>query len=217
MIDSMGCDLNPIVGIFSIPRTGLGIGNTSGMSTKAVLAHNLKALMKRPSFNTLPKITKASDGRLSNGKLDRVRRAAAATDIDTLEQLAEVFGLQPWQLLQEDLGASGPDLTPQVAPSAGELGDAMRIVAAAIAKLDEAERGALAQMFSLLVAQPAKAGTTAQSIALLLSGATISKVPAETQPPKALILEAELDIGDDEHGPGDSVQEQHKRRRTRGR
>jgi len=188
------------------------------MSTKAVLANNLKALMKRPSLNTLPKITKASDGRLSNGKLDRVRRAAAATDVDTLEQLAEVFGLQPWQLLQDDLGASVPDLAPQVVPSAGELGDAMRLVAAAVVKVnDDDTRTALARMFSLLVQQPAKAGTTAQSIALLLSGAASGDVPAETRTPTAPIQEAELDFEDKKHGPGDSVQEQHKRRSSRGR
>lgn len=188
------------------------------MSTKAVLAKNLITLMgQRPSLNTLPKITKATDGRLSNGKLDRVRRAAVATDIDTVEQLAEVFGVSAWQLLQEDLGASGASLTVEASPTAGALGDAMRLVAAAVVKVDEDERAALARMFSLLVTQPAKVGTTAQSIALLLSGAAASNVPAETQPSKAPILEAELDIEEDKHGAGDRVQEQHKRRKTRGR
>jgi hypothetical protein len=203
MIDSMGHDLNPVDGILSIPCTGLGIGNTPGMSTRAVLAENLKALMKRPSLNTLPKITEASHGRLSNGKLDRVRRAAAATDIDTIEMLAEVFGLEPWQLLQDDIGASAPHLSHQVAPSAGELGDAMRLVAAAIVKVDEEERDAIARMFSLLITQPAKAGTTAQSIALLLSGAASGGVQAETKKPKGATVAAEIKMEEGKDGTGD--------------
>ncbi|OUM00549.1 hypothetical protein [Variovorax sp. JS1663] len=188
------------------------------MSTKTVLAQNLKALMaQRPTLDTLPKITKASGSRLSNGKLDRVRRAAVATDIDTVEQLADVFDVSPWQLLQENLGASAA-LVPAKSPTAGALGDAMRAIAAAVVKIDDDERELLARMFSLLVSKPATAGNTAQSIALLLAGATMSELPTETQAPKsAPIVEGEVDeTGDEEqNGPGDRVQEQ-KRRKTRG-
>jgi hypothetical protein len=74
------------------------------MQLRAVLADNLKALMAvRPGLDTLKKIVAASDGRLSNGKLDRVRRAASDTDIGTLDELAQVFGVEPWHLLVENL------------------------------------------------------------------------------------------------------------------
>lgn len=74
------------------------------MGIKDVLAANLKALMREhPRLERLPDITAASNGRLSNGKLDRIRRAAAATDVDTLEELAGVFGLEAWQLLSPSL------------------------------------------------------------------------------------------------------------------
>jgi hypothetical protein len=83
------------------------------MSTRHVVSANLKALMEsRPKLDTLKKITAESDGKLSNGKLDRIRRATHATDIDTLGELAEVFGLQPWQLLVPDLN---PKALPQIA------------------------------------------------------------------------------------------------------
>jgi hypothetical protein len=216
MIDSMGRDLNPVDGIIAIPCTGLGIRNTPGMSTKTVLAKNLKALMtQRPSLDTLPKITKATNGRLSNGKLDRVRRAAVATDIDTVEQLAEVFGVSAWQLLQEDMEVAA-GLSPEAMPNAGAIGDAMRLLAAAIIKVEnDDERAAIARMFSLLMTQPAKAGTTAQSIALLLTGAAAGQVPPETPPSKAPILEADLDIGDEKHGAGNTAKER-KRKVGRG-
>lgn len=74
------------------------------MGIKEVLAGNLKALMSaKPGLSTLPKITAATDRRLSNGKLDRVRRAVSATDIETVEELAAVFGLEPWHLLSPSL------------------------------------------------------------------------------------------------------------------
>lgn len=63
-----------------------------------ILAANLRALMAtHPELNTLPKITEACG--VSNGTLDRIRRAAVATRVDELEPLAKAFGVQPWQLL----------------------------------------------------------------------------------------------------------------------
>lgn len=56
-------------------------------------------MASEPRLDTLPKITAASNGRLSNGKLDRIRRAAGGTGIDTLEELANVFSVDSWKLL----------------------------------------------------------------------------------------------------------------------
>ena len=68
------------------------------MTPRHILAANLRALMaSRQDLNTLPKITAASG--VSNGTLDRIRRAACATRVDELEPLAQAFGVQPWQLL----------------------------------------------------------------------------------------------------------------------
>jgi hypothetical protein len=76
--------------------------------TRDVLAENLKALMsaqRNSHLNTLKKITAATDGALSNGKLDRIRRGAAATDLDSLDLLAKLFKVEPWQLLVAGLNA----------------------------------------------------------------------------------------------------------------
>jgi transcriptional regulator with XRE-family HTH domain len=63
------------------------------------LASNLRALMaSRPDLDTLPKIT-ARCG-VSNGTLDRIRRAAVSTRVDQLERLAQAFGVEAWELLR---------------------------------------------------------------------------------------------------------------------
>lgn len=91
-----------------------GIGRLRPMRTpRQVLSENLKALMAhREDRGTLKKITAASRGKLTNGTLGRVRAATHATTVDTLGDLAEVFALEPWQLLVPDLK---PEALPQIA------------------------------------------------------------------------------------------------------
>ena len=68
------------------------------MTPRHILAVNLRRLMAaHPDLNTLPKIT-ARCG-VSNGTLDRIRRAVVATRVDELQPLARAFGLHAWQLL----------------------------------------------------------------------------------------------------------------------
>jgi hypothetical protein len=79
-----------------------------------ILAANLKALMAaHPDLNTLPKITQK--GGPPNGVLDRMRRADAACRIDSVAQVARVFGLQTWQMLVPNLD---PAQLPQLEMSA---------------------------------------------------------------------------------------------------
>lgn len=114
MIDSMP-RLYPSRGIVSIPHAGLGNRQNFGMRPRQILSENLKALMKaRPDLDLLPKIVAASDKRLSNGTLDRIRRGASATDIDTLEELATTFGIEPWQLLIEGLNPQALHVLQQI-------------------------------------------------------------------------------------------------------
>lgn len=83
------------------------------MRARDILAANLKALLAASEINTLKKITAKSHGVLSNGKLDRIRRAERATDIDSVGELAKVYKLEPWQLLV-------PNLNPEHLPVIGE-------------------------------------------------------------------------------------------------
>lgn len=85
-----------------------------------IVAANLKALMAAHSeLNTLPKITKA--GGPPNGVLDRIRRADSACRIDSLAQLARVFGLQTWQLLVPGMDPHHPPQLEMGAAQAAEM------------------------------------------------------------------------------------------------
>jgi hypothetical protein len=69
------------------------------MRPRDILAANLRAMMLScPELGTLPKITARSG--VSNGTLDRIRRAAVSTRIDELENLAGAFGIEAWELLR---------------------------------------------------------------------------------------------------------------------
>ena len=69
------------------------------MRPRDFLAANLRALMAaRPDLNTLPRITARSG--VSNGTLDRIRRAVVSTRVDELEKLGRAFGVEAWELLR---------------------------------------------------------------------------------------------------------------------
>ena len=69
------------------------------MRPRDTLSNNLRALMAaRPDLDTLPKITARSG--VSNGTLDRIRRAVASTRVDELEKLGRAFGVEAWELLR---------------------------------------------------------------------------------------------------------------------
>jgi len=69
------------------------------MRPREILANNLRALMgAHPELGTLPKVTARSG--VSNGTLDRIRRAAVATRVDELEPLGRAFGVEAWELLR---------------------------------------------------------------------------------------------------------------------
>jgi hypothetical protein len=76
------------------------------MRPREILSENLLALKdsgRYPSLDTIKKIAQASGGKLSNGKVGRIAAGSHTTDIEALADLAEVFGLQPWQLLVQGL------------------------------------------------------------------------------------------------------------------
>jgi transcriptional regulator with XRE-family HTH domain len=69
------------------------------MRPRDILSANLRALMAvRPDLDTLPKITARSG--VTNGTLDRIRRAVVSTRVDELEKLGKAFGVEAWQLLR---------------------------------------------------------------------------------------------------------------------
>ncbi|HMO44730.1 MAG TPA: hypothetical protein PKB14_01720 [Rubrivivax sp.] len=69
------------------------------MRPRDILAANLRALMAaHPDLDTLPKITARSG--VTNGTLDRIRRAVVSTRVDELEKLGSAFGIEAWELLR---------------------------------------------------------------------------------------------------------------------
>jgi transcriptional regulator with XRE-family HTH domain len=81
-----------------IPNMGRTLWHALGMPPRQVLAENLKLLMaQHADLGTLAKLTIRSG--ISNGTLDRIRRAEVATTVDVLERLGAVFGIEPWELL----------------------------------------------------------------------------------------------------------------------
>jgi hypothetical protein len=82
-------------------------------SPREVLSQNVRALMSaNPDLGTIKKVADASGSALSNGKVGRICAASHTTDIDTLQHLADLFGLEPWQLLVESLN---PQALPRLA------------------------------------------------------------------------------------------------------
>lgn len=78
------------------------------MRARDILSKNLRALIDHaretnPKLGAIRKVAEASGGKLTNGTVGRIAAGSHTTDIDALADLAEVFGLQPWQLLVEDL------------------------------------------------------------------------------------------------------------------
>ena len=69
------------------------------MRPRDILAANLRAFMAtRPDLDTLPKVTARSG--VTNGTLDRIRRAAVSTRVDELARLADAFGVEAWEMLR---------------------------------------------------------------------------------------------------------------------
>ncbi len=109
------------------------------MRPRDILAANLRALMAtRSDLNTLPKITARSG--VSNGTLDRIRRAVVATRVDELEPLGKVFGLPAWEMLrplgQSPLSPLALQLAARLDRQAGDQAAHTAAYAAATAAID---------------------------------------------------------------------------------
>lgn len=67
---------------------------------RQVLADNLRRLMAADiNLSSQSKVLRRANG-LSNGTLDRIRRATVSCGVDELQKLAEVFNVEPWELLK---------------------------------------------------------------------------------------------------------------------
>lgn len=83
-------------------------------TARAILGANVRRLIDdaqetRPQIASILKVAQQSmklthgSSSLSKSRVGRIVKGSHATDIDALNDLAEVFGVQPWQLLVENL------------------------------------------------------------------------------------------------------------------
>lgn len=114
------------------------------MRARDVLSKNVRALIDnaretRPALGSILKVAEEShrithgSTTLSKSRVGRIVKGSHPTDIDALADLAEVFGLEPWQLLVENLN---PKALPRLADSA-LLSQIKQIVDSATAQSEE--------------------------------------------------------------------------------
>lgn len=129
MIDSMPASVVPWLGRHkseSIPCVGVGYRQTYGMRARDILSQNLRKLIEdaktsKPQLGAIKKVAERSSElthgttTLSKSRVGRIAKGSHPTDIDALNDLAQVFGLQPWQLLVENLN---PKALPHLADAA---------------------------------------------------------------------------------------------------
>jgi transcriptional regulator with XRE-family HTH domain len=83
------------------------------MRSRKTLAANVNALMAtKPGLSSPRQVVKA--GGATNGTLGRIRNGEVGASVDQLDQLARVFGVEPWQLLV-------PNLDPKSLPVLGGM------------------------------------------------------------------------------------------------
>lgn len=77
------------------------------IDTKRVLWENLQALMNHHfEKENLSELHRRS--KIGLASLDRIKKQETSVGIDTLEKLADVFGLQAWHLLTPRLNPANP-------------------------------------------------------------------------------------------------------------
>lgn len=92
----------------------------AAMSARETLAENLKALMAAHRINTLPALERATDAnghKVGKSTVGRALNCETPLNLDYIEAIAEVYGLDPWQLLV-------PGLLPKNPPVLRSVGEA---------------------------------------------------------------------------------------------
>lgn len=123
-------------------------------TTTQVLAANLKTLMARvgapSSAPAVEEATKVKGGlKVGRSTVQRILKAETPVNLDYVESLAKVFGVQPWELLHPSMGKT---ITPEP-----DLPEALAAVARHITSIDDAIRPAVAGLIGDLVDNPGTA------------------------------------------------------------
>lgn len=116
------------------PRYGI-----SSMSTRDILAANLKALMSRhATINSGPALERATELRgckVGKSTIDRATRSETPLNLDYIEVIAACYGLDAWQLLAPNLQPEHPPVLRAVNPAELLFYDRVRNVSAELTEL----------------------------------------------------------------------------------
>lgn len=99
-----------------------------------ILAANLAALMaahRKKALGTQTGVARATAGAVNQRTIGRILKGEHKAQIDTLEALAEAFGVEPYQLLVPGLNPRNPQVLRSLSPAEENLYRA----------LDEARKG----------------------------------------------------------------------------
>lgn len=108
----------------------------SQFTPRAVLAQNLKALMKtKGGPNSQIALGKKSG--VAQATIGRILKQETAASIETVDQLARAFGLEGWQLMVPGMDSQNPPVLMAATPAEKALYDRLRAAVHDIAKLSK--------------------------------------------------------------------------------
>lgn len=111
--------------------------DSSNSSSRQILATSLKALLRSGLGPANQSELKRKSG-VAQSTIGRILQCETAATIETLEQIAGVYGLQAWQLLVPDMEPSNPPVLAVASPKERELYQRLKDAVVGIAALDRA-------------------------------------------------------------------------------
>lgn len=113
----------------------------AAMSARDVLAGNLRALMDASSryrtTTALQDATESAGLKVGKSTIDRALKSETTLNLDYIEVIANVFGLDPWQMLTPGLVPKNPPVLRSVGETEDQLYKKMSELAKQIANLEE--------------------------------------------------------------------------------
>lgn len=117
------------------------------MSAIQILRERVAALMRQRGWTSNKALIEASGGRLTNGTLGRIRGDGENCQLSQVDELANVFGVQSWELLK-------PDGDLQAAPvRSASLGDVVGATSAALRNVPASRRRHIATLAAFQLAE----------------------------------------------------------------
>lgn len=113
----------------------------SHQTSREILAGNLRRLMDaRPDLDSTPAVERATDVvgcKIGKSTVDRVLRGEAPFNLDYLDALGRVFGVDAWQLLVPNMHPKNPPVLRSIGETEDQLYQRIGALVREAAKLEE--------------------------------------------------------------------------------